>query len=211
MPTKTAKSLSLFATPLAALVAPNAPDLNAALGPRVQQLFQAAGPVEAALPWQSPPQSLLKDDRALAQIAWMIATLADAMAAPKHWPGPPQSGWDALWFAELLLPGQGLPVHDYPRADWCGCYLIDDGGGSGESGEMELLDPRGAAVMMYAPTLTFDAPGGDVLGISQTVNLTPGSLLVFPAWLHQGTSANRGPRPRLAIKLLLTARHDGGQ
>ncbi|MEO1190802.1 MAG: putative 2OG-Fe(II) oxygenase [Pseudomonadota bacterium] len=200
--------LSLYATPLAAISAPNASVLSQTLGPRVMELYQASGSREQDLPWQAAPQVLQPGDAAIGELAWMSATLAESMAAPKAWPGPSRSGWDVLWIAEVLQPGQGLPVHDYPRADWCACYVVDSGGGSGKSGEIELLDPRGAAVMMYAPTLTFDGPGGDVLGISQTVTLTSGSLLVFPAWLRQGTAANSGPRPRLAIKLLLTERQD---
>ncbi|MEQ8653118.1 MAG: putative 2OG-Fe(II) oxygenase [Kiloniellales bacterium] len=199
--------LSLYATPIAASVPAEAQQLATALGPRVQQMWQAAQQQQSPLPWQSQPQFLDQQDGPLNLLTWMTHTIADAMTAPARWPGPQQTGWDVLWFAEVCLPGQGQPIHDYPRADWCACFLIDDGGGQGESGEVELLDPRGAAVLIYAPDLTFDAPGSEVLGISQTVALTSGSLLVFPAWMRQGTSVNQGTRPRLAIKLLLTKRY----
>ncbi len=200
--------LSLYATPVAATVPAEAQQLAEALGPRVLQMWQAARQGQTPLPWQSPPQVLDPQDGAVAHLAWATGTIAEAMTAPPRWPGPQQTGWQALWFAEVCAPGQGQPIHDYPRADWCGCFLIDDGGGSGDSGEVQLQDPRGAAVLIYAPDLTFDAPGSDILGINQTVALTAGSLLVFPAWMRQGTAVNRGPRPRLAVKLLLSKRFD---
>ncbi len=199
--------LSLYATPIAATVPAEAQQLAGALAPRVEQMWRASGQQQSPLPWQSPPQVLDGQDGAVSHLAWMTHTIAEAMAAPPRWPGPKQSGWDVLWFAEVCRPQQGQPIHDFPRADWCACFLIDDGGGKGESGEVELLDPRGAAVLIYAPDLTFDAPGSDVLGISQTVALTSGSLLVYPAWMRQGTAVNTGPRPRVAVKLLLTRRY----
>ncbi len=200
------RRLDLFATPAAVIVPPDAATLNGSLAQRVQQLWQASAGASAPLPWQSPPQVLAQDDGLLGPLAWMVATIAEAMVPVRRPGGQPQAGWDVLWFAEVFQPGQGLPIHDFPRANWCGCYLIDDGGAAGKSGEIELQDPRGPAVMTYAPDLTFDAPGGETLGISQTVSLTSGSLLVFPAWMRQGTAVHRGGRPRLSVKLLLNQR-----
>lgn len=198
--------LSLYATPLAAVAVAEAGQLNAALAPRILQAWPQAES-DGALTWMSEPKPLQAEDQPLAQLARIAGTLAEAMAAPPSWAEPGRGTWDGLWFAEAAAPGQGQPVHDFPRADWCACYLVDDGGaGSGESGEVELLDPRGAAVLMYAPDLGFEVPGGDTLGISQTVKLASGSLLVFPAWMRQGTAVNEGSRPRLSIKLLLTRR-----
>ncbi len=206
MATADLRRLDLFATPAAVVVPPGAQELTAALAQRVAQLWQASAGAESPLPWQSPPQVMSPEDGGLAPLAWMAGTLAEAMAPSRRQPGQAQPQWDVLWFAEVFRPGQGLPIHDFPRATWCACYLVDDGGAAGKSGEIELLDPRGPAVMTYAPDLTFDAPGGEILGISQTVALTSGSLLIFPAWMRQGTAVHRGERPRLSIKLLLTQR-----
>ena len=105
-----------------------------------------------------------------------------------------------------MHPGQGFEVQAIPEALWCACYLIEAGGPSSSGGALELQDPRGAATVMYAPGLTFAAQGGETLGVSQSIGLKEGALVVFPAWLLQSTSLHQGQDARLSVTLRLQPR-----
>ena len=56
---------------------------------------------------------------------------------------------------------------------------------------------------MYAPNLTFAVPGGETMGISQTVAPAPGLLVVYPSWLLHGVSVYLGDGKRVSIAIEL--------
>jgi len=197
-----AKRLSLFATPLAVSLLPETEDVKPALSALILACYQEAAQAEdakliAGRPWQGPFSCMAQGVPALAPLAEAATVLAEAMQAR------PGGAWDLSWCAEVLHPGQGFEVQSSKGGLWCASYLVDDGGAGASGGELELQDPRGAAPVMYAPGLTFAAQGGETLGVSQTIRLKEGTLIVFPAWLLQSTALHQGSDARLSLSLLL--------
>ena len=202
-----AKRLSLFATPLAVSLLPETEDLKPALSALILACYQEDAPSEDAQPatglaWRGSFSRASTGVAQLAPLSEAAIVLAETMQAES---GQAESdrAWDVSWRAEVLNPGQGFDAQCLKGGLWCASYLVDDGGAAASGGELELQDPRGAAPVMYAPGLTFAAPGGETLGISQTVRPKEGALIVFPAWLLQSTALHQGSDARLSLSLLL--------
>ena len=212
-----AKRLSLFATPLAVSLLPETEDLKPALSALILACYQEDAQSEDAqlttgLAWRGSFSRASNGPPQLAPLSEAAIVLAETMQAESGQAesGQAESGqaesdgaWDVSWRAEVLNPGQGFDVQCLKGGLWCASYLVDDGGAAASGGELELQDPRGAAPVMYAPGLTFAAPGGETLGISQTVRPKEGALIVFPAWLLQSTALHQGSDARLSLSLLL--------
>jgi hypothetical protein len=196
-----AKRLSLFATPLAVSLLPETEDLKPALSALILACYQEDAQSEDAqlttgLAWRGSFSRASNGPPQLAPLSEAAIVLAETIQAESG------GAWDVSWRAEVLNPGQGFDVQCLKGGLWCASYLVDDGGAAASGGELELQDPRGAAPVMYAPGLTFAAPGGETLGISQTVRPKEGALIVFPAWLLQSTALHQGSDARLSLSLL---------
>ncbi len=189
--------LALYETPLAVAVLPGMDAVNAAL---------AAAIAEAA----SLPDGAWQSDwgfgSALSAVA-EIAAAAEAFALPMTGGGAEiAQAWSHRCRANFLPGGAGLTVQSHPGAIWAATYIVEDGGADANpayGAALEFQDPRGAAPVMYAPQLTFAAPGAETLGVSQTLQLAGGGLAVYPAWLLYGIAPYRGPGRHLSLTFTL--------
>ncbi len=62
-----------------------------------------------------------------------------------------------------------------------------------------MIDPRGAAPAMYAPTLRFAGEDGQSAGSGETILPKPGLLFLFPSWLQHQVRPYRGTELRISI------------
>lgn len=189
------RRLSLFGTPLAVQVMPEAASLNGALVSALAPLIASApeGPGEA---WR------LAVEPEGAAAAALEGLVARALALVQSMSGSSPSSEPSRTTLEVLRAGQGVAVGSQPAAAWCARYVLDDGGCASRrdyGARFEAQDPRGVGPVMYAPHLTIADPAGPTLGISQTVGLKTGAILVHPGWLLHGIETYSGPQAFVSL------------
>ena len=203
--------LTCFATPVAVAILPAAERVNPGLATRILQMEEAEGcGGTGAETWQSQRNLGDLGDPAIDQVLAVAADMADQMTVDRQ-ARPACPHWHMTCWANVSRRGQGTGFRFHPEAFWSGSYLIDDGGASRDptlAGDLKIQDPRGVAPVMYAPSLSFVAPGADALGVSQTIRLRPGALLLHPGWVYHGVQAylGSGTRISLAFDLCLPGR-----
>ena len=120
---------------------------------------------------------------------------------------PVRVQWKANMWANINRAGHGNEFHTHPGSFWSGVYYVDDGGIAADpalGGELEFMDPRGAAPAMYAPQLAFATPGGLSGGACEAIPPRAGRLVMFPAWLLHGVRPYRGTAERISIAFNLS-------
>lgn len=187
--------LSLFATPLAVQVMPEAASLNGALLPALTPFIASApeGPGDA---WR---QAIEPEGAAAAALESLVARALALVEAMSDESSRVQPGNTTL---EVLRAGQAVAVGSQPAAAWYARYVLDDGGCAGRrdyGARFEAQDPRGVGPVMYAPHLTIADPAGPTLGISQTIGLKTGAILVHPGWLLHGIETYSGPQAFVSL------------
>ncbi|MDX2222007.1 MAG: hypothetical protein SFV21_04610 [Rhodospirillaceae bacterium] len=128
-------------------------------------------------------------DPALAAfVQWVLTAAADLIAADLR-PGaqPPVL---SLGLKRLTAPAVGQVPRRTPAAVFAGLYCFDPGtidARQPEAGCLTFLDPRPGAEMI---------PGSSApLQPDRILRLPAGALILYPAWLAQGSSAPLGPEP----------------
>jgi hypothetical protein len=200
--------LSLFPTPIGLVVMPNSAAINRALGPAITKQWAAAP--DDARPWRWEDGFRQVGGEPLTPILEAAQQLANQMTPTG---GETAPRWHITCRAHVLSRNQSLPVHARPGAVWAASYIVDDGGEGEQSdagGALEFQDPRGSEPAMYAPALTFAVPGGESIGISQTIGPASGLLVVYPAWLLHGVSVFRGNGNRISVAIELSANAKAG-
>lgn len=214
---------SIFGTPVAAQVLPDAAALNRDLKPAVLEQAAAVssppgegwcGPYGPA-DWGANGGATGAGD-ALAKVIAAAAALADVLDGADAAATLDPAARTIRVAAQRLTAGQGIPIGSSPTARWCARYVIDDGrgdggerGGSGAppdlGGRFEAQDPRGVAPVMYAPHLSIAGAAGPTLGVTQSVGLPSGALLIYPGWLLHGVEPYRGETALLALSIQMSA------
>lgn len=113
-----------------------------------------------------------------------------------------QPAWIITAWANVNGPGDSNFCHYHPGSFWSGTYYVDDGGCVADpalGGAFEMLDPRGAAPAMLAPTLAYAGPGGLAAGATESIMPRPGLLFLFPSWLHHQVRPYRGQHERISV------------
>ena len=83
-----------------------------------------------------------------------------------------QPDWIASAWANINGPGDANVCHFHPGWFWSGTYYVDDGGvwtNHSLGGDFEMLDPRGSAPAMLAPTMVYAGEGGRVIGSTEWI------------------------------------------
>ena len=117
--------------------------------------------------------------------------------------------WKINIWANINRAGHGNEFHFHPGSFWSGVYYVEDGGISAEpalGGELEFMDPRGAAPAMYAPNLAWTVPGGRAIGACETIPPRAGRMVIFPAWMLHAVRPYRGAVERISVAFNLSVR-----
>ena len=115
--------------------------------------------------------------------------------------------WKINSWANLNRRDNGNEFHFHPGCLWSGTYYVDDGGAGDDAalgGEFELQDPRGAAAIMYAPSLAPKVPGGLSTGASEMIRPEAGMMVLFPAWLSHSVRPYKGDGVRISVAFNLS-------
>lgn len=114
--------------------------------------------------------------------------------------------WKINAWANINRRGNANEMHTHAGAFWSGCYYVNDAGAgvNGVGGEFEIIDPRGPAPMMYAPTICCNAPNHHTAGLSEFVVPQAGMLVMFPSWMYHAVRAYRGDGTRISVAFNLS-------
>jgi uncharacterized protein (TIGR02466 family) len=194
----------LFPTPIASIRHPEAPSLCADL----RDLILARSTVDAGVKhsneggWQSeefaswagaPGANLLNFAHDLANEMSAVSTPNGLIEAKLEWRC---NAW-----ANINDNGHSNALHAHPGAFWSAVFWVDDSSepGTDVAGELEFLDPRGIAPIMYSSDLRMKVGGCLTAGHSSPVQPESGTLLMFPSWLMHSVRRYEGSRPRISV------------
>ena len=200
---------TIFSTPLYLLVLPGMEEANATIAAEVLKRRAASNRPGA---WQSSWGFPAAEWEPLRPVATAARLLASRLVNGPNVSAPEPPSWPLSCRATVLAGGQGIEVESTPRAEFAATYLVADGDAGRDpkfGGLLELQDPRGPAPVMYAPDLTFAAPGAETLGVTQTAQLRPGALALYPAWMMHSLSFYSGEAPHISLTLALSLRGEG--
>jgi hypothetical protein len=170
------------------------------------------GRLEAlGVPLVAPPIKLCTDNGAMGGMP-AVRLLAYARNSANrvtcNRKGEPLSvSWKANMWANVNRAGHGNEFHSHPGSFWSGVYYVEDGGISADpslEGQLEFMDPRGPGVIMYAPTLAFNVPGGLSVGANEVVLPRAGLMVLFPAWVLHQVRPYRGNAVRISVAFNLS-------
>src|SRR5579863_7072652 len=193
----------LFATPVAALMLPDAEARNAELEEVILRR-RAERPTLGASNiggWHSTrdfaewgggrAQEVLSIARS---VVTKLTTDRDGKAV--------KPDWTVEAWANVNGPGDSNSCHYHPGSFWSGSYYVRDGGCADDpslGGEFEMFDPRGPSPMMHAPSLKFGGEDGLSAGSAETIRPRPGLMFIFPSFLLHAVRPYRGDGLRISI------------
>lgn len=194
---------SLFPTPVAAVATPGAEARNAALKDVILERRRLMPSMRASNSggWHSDRDLLAWGGTAAAEVIEMARAVANHMTRDRSG-GEVRPAWIITAWANVNGPGNSNFCHYHPGSFWSGTYYVDTGGDPGsqdQGGEFEMLDPRGAAPAMLAPTLAFAGEGGGAAGATESIEPRAGLLFLFPSWLHHQVRAYNGQGTRISV------------
>ncbi len=193
----------LFATPVAAVLLPDAEARNAELEQVIVRRRREHPSVGASniggwhssrdfASWGGPrAEELLRLAR---EVATQMTTDREGKAV--------QPDWVTEAWANINESGDSNACHYHPGSFWSGTYYVNDGGCADDvalGGEFEIFDPRGPAPMMHAPLLKFGGEDGLSAGSAETIRPRPGLLFLFPSFLLHAVRPYRGTAARISV------------
>lgn len=193
----------LFATPVAAIALPDADARNA----RLRQLILARREQFPSIHssnaggWHSARDLADWGGPDVAEILALAQSAATQLTADRFG-NPARPDWVTQAWANVNGPGDANIAHYHAGSFWSGAYYVADGGCAADpslGGAFEMIDPRGAAPAMYAPTLRFAGEDGQSAGSGETILPKPGLLFLFPSWLYHQVRPYRGAELRISI------------
>ena len=194
---------NLFPTPVAAVQTPDADSRNAELKALILA-HQAQTPSFQASNsggWHSGRDLAAWGGPRAAEVIEMARAVANHMTRDRDGQQA-RPAWVVTAWANVNGPGDSNFCHYHPGSFWSGTYYVDDGGAAADpalGGGFEMLDPRGPAPAMLAPSLAFAGEGGLSAGATETIEPRPGLLFLFPSWLHHQVRPYRGDGRRISI------------
>ncbi len=195
----------LFPTPVLTVLLADAASLNQAL--RGVVLAREAGHPSVSHSnlggWQSDTQFLDWGGTPARKLLATVTQAIDRLTSDRAGRAV-KIDWHCNGWANINRSGHGNEFHTHPGCFWSAVYYVDDGGIGADpalGGELELADPRGVATAMHAPLLGFALPGGQSVGVSETIRPHSGLLVVFPSWLSHAVRPYRGGGIRISIAI----------
>ena len=200
---------NLFPTPVASVDTPDAEARNAELRTLILERRRATPTIRASNDggWHSDRDLLAWGGERAAEVANMARAVASHLTRDLA-DREVQPDWIVSAWANVNCPGDANICHYHPGWFWSGTYYVDDGGVSLDNsvgGNFEMLDPRGSAPAMQAPTLAYAGESGHAIGPIEWIRPRAGLLVLFPSWLQHQVRSYRGKRERISIALNLRA------
>ncbi|MDR3374421.1 MAG: TIGR02466 family protein [Ancalomicrobiaceae bacterium] len=193
----------LFATPVAAILLPDAAARNAELeavilGHRALHPSIGASNVGG---WHSNRDLASWGGPRAAEVLSMAQSVATQLTSNRSGERV-RPNWRVEAWANVNGSGDSNICHYHPGSFWSGAYYVNDGGCFADDtlgGEFEMFDPRGPSPMMHAPMLKFAGEDGQSAGSSETIRPRPGLLFLFPSFLLHSVRPYRGNALRISI------------
>lgn len=191
----------LFATPFVSGILPGAQAINPALEAAIlRRREQDPGVARSNLGgWHSRHDALEWGGEALANVARAIVGLADANSHDTAAVPGVRRGWRLEGWANVIQGAGSHHRHVHSGCFWSAVYYVRVD--PGEGGELELFDPRGPQVEMYAPDLRIEGQGSGIHAIAPVA----GQLVLFPSWLSHAVAPYRGDGMRITVAINLMA------
>jgi uncharacterized protein (TIGR02466 family) len=114
--------------------------------------------------------------------------------------------WNLSSQAVVNPCGENNQLYAHPNCFWSGVYFVDDGGNTNDHpvvNELELLDPRGLAPIMYNSNLRMNIPGGENAGAYHQIKPKSGLMVIFPSWLMHRVNSYQGTSTCISIAINL--------
>ncbi len=197
-----------FATPVAAVMLPNAEAINADLRARVlaQRKREPGKNASNRGGWHSAEPT----ENWAAESAQAIVSAGEEVANQMTMDRQGtyfRPRWESRAWANINGPGDANDFHYHPGSFWSGTYYVDDGGCAADAslgGEFEIMDPRGTGVAMHDPSLVMADGAQNSGGTTMTFTPRSGLLLLFPAWLQHQVRPYYGDRERISFAFNLS-------
>ncbi len=193
----------LFATPVAAVLLPGAEARNARLQATILERRRQHDSIQSsnAGGWHSSRDLDAWGGPEAVEVLAAAKAVATQLTADRFG-APVKPAWTVQAWANVNGPGDANIAHYHAGSFWSGTYYVDDGGCAADpalGGGFEMIDPRGAAPAMYAPTLRFAGEDGQSAGSAETIQPRPGLLFLFPSWLMHQVRPYRGASLRISV------------
>jgi uncharacterized protein (TIGR02466 family) len=184
----------LFATPIWTFKPKNAAALADSVSERVRALLRADSGATAKAIWQSRPNLHL--DPAFEDLTLLIAEASRAVISLLAYDC--ELGLTGLW-ANISGATDSLHEHSHPNNLLSGVFYaaVPDG-----AGETAFKDPRPQARVLR-PRIVRDTP---LNSVEFRFRGTPGTLIVFPAWLEHGVTRSTSSAERITVAFNLMAK-----
>jgi uncharacterized protein (TIGR02466 family) len=194
-----ARSLSLFATPVMVEELDDSDALNAELAEIILARMKSDPGLQLSNigGWQSkhdlPAWAGAAGQRIVRSAARLAtANTSAAKGSAVHW------SIDA--WANVSEGGASNRAHVHGGSYWSAVYYVAVG--AGEGGELMLHDPRMPALRMHAPNLRFKGGGPELFA---PIMPRAGLMVLFPAWLSHSVQPWAGGEPRISIAMNIRA------
>ena len=166
--------------------------LAAAILPAVAGMRRELPPLERGQGWQSSPNL-----HELEPLREFVSVVDDAGRLVLNFL---RSGCDEIrvtgCWANVLTPGAAHRAHSHPNNYLSGVYYLSTRPGADT---IAFHDPRRQTYVMRAPVTELTAQNTDQV----VVEVSDGTLLVFPSWLEHSVDANRSEAERISLSFNL--------
>jgi len=193
----------LFATPVAALMLPDAEARNAELEEIILRRRAEHGSIGASNigGWHSSRDLPKWGGKGIEEVLTVARSVVTQMTSDRDGKAV-RPDWLVEAWANVNAAGDSNSCHYHPGSFWSGSYYVRDGGCADDpslGGEFEMFDPRGPAPMMHAPSLKFAGEDGRSAGSAETIRPRAGLMFIFPSFLLHAVRPYRGTQLRISI------------
>jgi uncharacterized protein (TIGR02466 family) len=193
----------LFATPVAAVMLPDAEARNAELEDVILRRRDESETIGASNigGWHSTRDLAHWGGQRVEEILTAAQSIVSQMSADRDGK-PVRPDWVVEAWANVSARGHSNSCHYHPGSFWSGSYYVRDGGCADDpslGGEFEMFDPRGPAPMMHAPSLKFAGEDGLSAGSAETIRPRAGLMFIFPSFLLHAVRPYHGDQLRISI------------
>ncbi|MGE0154559.1 MAG: TIGR02466 family protein [Reyranellaceae bacterium] len=190
--------IELFPTPLwqVDLEAAAAQRLNAKLRREIDAMLSPRPPLPRGGSWQTEP--VLHRHPGFAELVDLVertALGALKFLALKH----PRAKISGMW-ANINPRGGQSTAHTHPNNFLSAVYYVQVPRGEGV---IQFTDPRPQAEVMLPPVVGGNRFNGSLISL----DVLPGRLVMFPAWLRHKVPPNQGDEERISIAVNLMLEH----